>query len=406
MKLIIIKLFEVAARAVFTVLVSFSLPLDEAGQFGLAATIINLFAFGLGWERHVDLQRRLVGSSNEVFDAGVIAGLKVYAGNSVFLLPLFLLVALTLARLDIDLALVATVIVVSELLANQLYNITLVQQRYISVLLSVLLKNLALLGSMMWLAFVSREALSLERVLYVWSGLSLAGMLALVVLWWWRTRPLDLNVNIPIATGINAQRKASLMHFYIGLLGILSLQADRFVIGALLPLETVGVFFRHALLVSLTYQLFNIGSHNRILPRVFSGAKTQPASALATIVFREWLLVAALVVIGFTAAVGLDALTDRVYSERFSLNPVLAAILLTGVVIRTGADFCAMLCNAMHNEREIIRSQAIAFSIGAVAIILLASCYGLYGAATGGTAASLLYLIVIFRRFVKTKDTA
>ena len=406
MKLVIIKLFEVAARALFTVLVTFSLPLEEAGQFGLLATVINLFAFGLGWERHIDLQRRLVGSPEKVFDAGVVAGLKLYAANALFLAPLFVLVALTLVRLEFNLALLATAIVVSELLANQLYNITLVQHRYIPVLLSVLLKNAALLGATTWFAFASPDDMNFERVLFVWFGLSLAGTLFLVALWWWRARPFDLNAELPIDSSVGAQRRASMTHFLIGLMGILSLQADRFVIGALLPLETVGIFFRHALLVSLAYQLFNIGSHNRVLPRVFEAAKTQPVSSLIPIVVREWLLLAALVGTGFAMALGFDALTDRVFSERFSLDPVLAAILLVGVVIRTGADFCAMLCNATHNEREIFRSQILAFSVGALAMILLTSRYGLYGAAAGGTAAALLYLIVISRRFARTKDTA
>lgn len=406
MKLVIIKLFEVAARALFTVLVTFSLPLEEAGQFGLIATVINLFAFGLGWERHIDLQRRLVGSSKQVFDAGVIAALKLYTANALFLAPLFVLVALTLVQLEVGLALLATAIVVSELLANQLYNVTLVQHRYIPVLLSVLLKNAALLGVTTWFALANPEDMTFERVLYVWFSLSLAGTLVLVTQWWWRARPLDRDVELPIDPAVGAQRKASMTHFLIGLMGILSLQADRFVIGALLPLETVGVFFRHALLVSLAYQLFNIGSHNRLLPRVFETAKTQPVSSLVPIVVREWLLLTVLVGIGFATALGLDALTGRIFSERFSLDPLLAAILLLGVVIRTGADFCAMLCNATHHEREIFRSQILAFSVGTVAMILLTFRCGLYGAAAGGTAAALFYLIVISRRFAKTKDTA
>lgn len=406
MKLITIKLFEVAARALFTLLVTFSLPLQEAGQFGLTATIINLFAFGIGWERHIDLQRRLVGSSNSVFDAGVIAGLKLYASNALFLLPLFVVVALVLAKLNLDVALVATAIVISELLANQLYNITLVQQRYIPTLLSVSLKNLALLSSTAWLAFADPDGLTLERVLYVWFGLSLAGMLVLMALWWWHARPLDLNSKLPIKTSVNAQRRASLTHFFIGLLSILSLQADRLVIGAMLPLETVGVAFRHALLVSLAYQLFNIGSYNRIIPRVFEAGKTQPVKALVPIVVREWLLVFALVVFSFALLLGLDIWTDRVYSHQLALEPALAAIMLAGAVIRTGADFCAMLCNATHREREIFCSQAFAFTLGPAAMFLLTWLYGLYGAAAGGVGTSLLYLFVITRRLAQTKDPA
>ena len=92
MYLVAIKFLEVLSRALFVVGTSYSLSLGGAGQFGITATWIGLFAFAFNWERQVDIQRRHAGDSDAVFDRAVKVALPFWGFNQVIMMPLFLLV--------------------------------------------------------------------------------------------------------------------------------------------------------------------------------------------------------------------------------------------------------------------------------------------------------------------------
>jgi O-antigen/teichoic acid export membrane protein len=387
----IIKLVELLSRAGFTVAVAFMLPLDAAGRFGIIVTLVSLFAFAFGWERHVDLQRRLVGGPEHRFDEGVAAALRLYGFNWLAMLPLFWLAMAFWTGPDPLLLALATIVVLSEQLANQLYNITLVQPRYQAALTTVAVKNVGVALAIAAFILFAPSRLSVELVVTIWAIASALGTAALAFALVRVRAPLPPEAARE-APGIFDQHRASLTHFLIGLVAVLSLQIDRLVAGGLLPLAEVGIYFRHILLVSFAYQLFNITSYNRVVPKVFAAARTEPVATLFAILRRELIMLAAVIIGGLAAALAIDAATGHYFTGRFALQPALGAILLSGALVRIAGDQQSMILNATMRERLILRHQLIALAAGATALAALTLAFGLYGTACATIVPASLYL--------------
>lgn len=387
------KLIEALARAGFTVGAAFMLPLAAAGQFGMLVLMISLFAFAFGWERHIDLQRRMVGVSDHRFDRAVADALKLYGFNWLVMLPLFWVSVVLWAAADPILALFATIVVLAEQLGNQLYNITVVRDRYRPLLSVAAVKYLVLLVLWGLALLIVPDKLSVTFVMALWAAVSLVGTAAIGMMWIALHRGSAISDEPGERFGIFVQHRASFTHFLIGLVAVLVLQIDRLVVGSLMPFATVGIYFRHILLVSFAYQMFNIASYNRLVPRVFAAAKTQPVAVLRKIVDRELALVIAAAASGFALAFAIDEATGRWVSERFALNPVLGGVLVLGAMVRVAADLQALILNAMMVERRIFINQTISFTVGTAFLIAMTLLFGLYGTAWATVATSASYLL-------------
>lgn len=396
--LIVVKLLDVAARAGFVLAVTYALPISQAGQFGLLTTLVGLFAFGFNFERHIDIQRRSAGQPYEVFDRYVSSALGFFAFNWMLMVPLFIGAIVLLAHVSPELIAFAVVIVIGEHLSNQAYFFALISPRYYPLLLLVAAKNVVLVGVVLYQALLSGTGLDLAFVLPLWAAGAVVCTAALAIMWLRirtaapREKPFHFGVDIL------GQHKASGVHFLLGLIALLLLQYDRLAVGALMPLDQVGLYFRHTMLVSLAYQMFNVVSFNRIMPAIFAAAHTQDVAHLRGRVMREYgkTLIGAPLLLG--ALWLADILTGGVYAERFHLSLLLIAIMLGGFVLRAAADFCGLILNALHGEREVLRYQTIAFAVGAVVLAVLTWRFGVYGAATALVFTSALYLALIATR--------
>jgi hypothetical protein len=129
MYLVLIKFVEVFTRAAFVVGTSYSLSLAGGGQFGIAVTLIGLFAFAFNWERQVDIQRRFVNASPAVFDRAIVSAVQFWGFNQLVLMPVFLLTCHLMAGLSTWQLLLAAVIVSGEHVANQTYQMALISRR-------------------------------------------------------------------------------------------------------------------------------------------------------------------------------------------------------------------------------------------------------------------------------------
>jgi O-antigen/teichoic acid export membrane protein len=394
MYLVVIKLIEVLARAVFTVGITFALPLTSAGQFGILVTLIGLFAFGFGWERHIDIQRRMVGQSDQKFDQAVTDAILMYLFNYIVMLPVFGLLVIGWVDFSAELVILASLIVISEQISNQLYNITLVQSRYYRPVTIVAIKNLMIVAATAIIILLVPQYLSLQWLIRIWAGFSVLGTL-LIALLWMNIRVRDTNSRTtPLLERIFKQHRASLTHFLIGLLGILMLQFDRLAVGGMLPLEQVGVYFRNILLVSFAYQFFNIASYNRALPKIFHRAKQETISKIMPTIYGEIGKVVLLVLILLAAIVGTDYLLNGFLAERFKINVALMALLLFGALLRIAADFHGMLLNARMREKTLLNRQIIAFSFGAASLLSMTYLFGMFGTAIASILTSSLYLVL------------
>lgn len=390
-----VKLTDVAARAGFVLAATYGLHIEQAGQFGLIVTLVGLFAFAFNFERHIDIQRRTAGEHHTVFDRAVTSALSFFAFNWALMVPIFILAVMLLTHVGWGLVGLAVVVVVAEHLANQAYQYALISHRYYPLLLVVTAKNMALLGVVLFTAVFARDRFNLEFVLAAWAIGAVACTAALAVMWM-RMRDAQPRVApFRLSVDVLGQHKASATHFVLGLIAILILQYDRLAVGAFLPLDQVGLYFRHTLLVSLAYQAFNVISYNRITPSIYAEAKTHDIGHLYRRVKREYLktLVGApLLLAGAWAA---NVVTGGVYAEKFHLSLLLMGVMLAGFMLRAAADFHALIMNAIHREALVLRLQGIAFAVGAVVLGLLTWRFGVYGAAAATVTTSALYLILI-----------
>lgn len=395
--LIGVKLVDVATRAGFVLTATYGLHIAEAGRFGLIATLVGLFAFAFNFERHIDIQRRSAGEDHAVFDRYVVQALKFFAFNWAFMVPLFVLAVLLWTHAGWLILLLAAVVVVGEHLSNQAYQYALINHRYYPMLVVVAAKNVLLAGVVLYRALFARDGFDLMFVMELWAVGAVLCTLGLAVMF------VRLNASAPkerpfeFRTDILGQHKASLTHFLIGLIAILILQFDRLAVGGLMTFAETGQYFRHTLLVSFAYQAFNIASFNRITPAIFAEAKTETVPHLRRRVLREYLKTLVGAPLLLLGAWGVDRLTDGVWSQRFQLSLVLMGLLLMGFMLRAAADFHALILNARHDERHILRSQGAAFAVGAVLLVLLTWKFGVYGAASATIATSALYLMLVSR---------
>ena len=397
MFLILVKIIEVVARGGFIAGVTYSLGLEEAGQFGIAQTLIGLFALCFGWERHVDIQRRMVGDPEPVFDRAVTAALPFWGFNYLVMTPAFILLCWAMAKLDPLQLAMALVIVVTEHLSNQAYQMSLVNRRYRPLVSIVAARNLATLGIAAPYLLFAPSQLTLDFALGVSAVLSGVSILVIAACWLRIQQRAAHETAFSFADRIWPQHRASFTHFRIGIVAFLMLQYDRLAVGTFATLAESGIYFRHVLLVFFGYQLYTIASFNRITPTIFAAAKREPLAHLLGLLRREYAMIALVAGGGMAAAIGIDLALGRAVSAKYHLEYGLAAILLVGTLIRVAADFAGMIVNARMREADLLRAQLIAFACGAILLAALTFLFGIGGAATASALTSGIYLFLVTR---------
>jgi O-antigen/teichoic acid export membrane protein len=212
---------------------------------------------------------------------------------------------------------------------------------------------------------------------------------------WFLAHAEDLRTGpmMPFRQAMAAQYKASRVHFSIGLLALLSLQADRLIVGSLLSLEQTGIYFRQVFLAMSMYQVATVFSYNRVLSGVYRNIQSgESGRAKAILRAERWrvfpagaALAAVLLVLGLSE--------DSPVSSIESLIPGLLSGLVLALSFRILADYNAIVLNALHDERDIFRSQGLSLSVSAVLNVVLTSHYGLYGTVVSVIAGAVIYLL-------------
>ncbi len=388
------KLADIAARSLFVLLVLYALPVRSTGQFGLALTLIGFFSFLSGFERYADLQRRMIGTSEQQTDRLIVSTLRFYALNYLVWSPgLFALLVLWV-QLPLTSALLCLVIALGEHLSNEVYRIALIAPRHRPVLFAVLAKNVVALTTVVALLWSRPASFDIDLVLAVWAITSFIGLLA-IASGFMKTWAF---VSFAAASGARLtqlhQYRSSRTHFMIGLVAMAALQADRLVAGALLSLEQSGLYFRHIFLASFAYQVFNVASYNRVAPRVYEHAHAHRPWLAKSVIRRELTLLvplAALLVGGFY---GLSQSHWGSLKALDSINPDYLAVLTLGYLVRAFADFNALQLNAVYSERQVFISQALAVGLAIVVNLALTKLFGIAGTVATLVIGSAAYFIV------------
>lgn len=400
MLIVVLKFAEVAARAGFVVFTTYSLILSEAGQFGLIVTVQGLASFAFGYERHVDIQRRLVGEPEAVFDQAVNRALSLFAVNYILITPIFLVALLITAKIGYGLLGLCVIIAVAEQVMNQAYQISMVNKRYLPFLFIATAKNILILGVVFFSVVVFKQPISLEYVIFTWAGVAGVSVVLIAIVWLFIKQPAPAAERLGIGAILFSQYKASRHHFLLGMAAILTLQFDRLTIGALLPLETVGIYFRHILLLSLVYQVFNIAFFNRIVPKIFLMGKTETVAVLSAAVAREYKRVLVFVAVISVLGLAVHWATNYQIAERFSLRPEYFFGLLLASTLRMRADFNSLIFNSRMQEKTVLKLQLMAFFAGAVLMVILTVFFGIVGTIVASIISSGLYLVLSQRALV------
>jgi O-antigen/teichoic acid export membrane protein len=390
-RLVVTKLVETAARGLFMLVCIYALPLEEAGRFGLIATAVGLLAFALGFERQIDVLRRVTGLPIGAVRGRFADTLRFFGVQYAVLVPVLLLAGWWAGVSPAHLAL-GLVILAGEHFSLQAYQAVLVSPRALPLMVVVAAKNLLqLLAVAVWIAF-SGERLHIDWVLDLWAISSLCYLVVAAVIWRVaRLAAADDEADALPPQSVLEQYRASWMHFLVGAVAVAALQIDRLVVGGALGAAEVGVYFRNVTLAGIALQVFNVASFNRVAPGIYMHSRNGASAVSAGVVRREYrrfagvLLAAAALVLGANLVLG-DPL------HRWHLETPFLVLMATAVLLRAAADYDGLILLSVGGEAAVFRNQAAAVAIGAATLFLMAKSFGLIGAFAGALATPLLYL--------------
>ena len=386
------KFIEVGLRSVFIIFSTYSLSLLEAGQFGLLLTYQGVASFLFGYERYIDIQRRFVGESPELFDSAVSDALILFAVNYLLFTPFYLVAIVLFAKLSGFLVFLCILIAVGEQLLNFVYQLAMVNERYGKLMYITIAKNILMVSGLFFL-FLS-DIFFIHHVIYVWAASTFVSLMLVGFYWLTGFGPKKVYLT-GVTKSLLDQYIWSKTHFILGLVALLSLQLGRLTVGSLLPLEQVGIYFRHVLLVSIVYQVFNIAIYNRVLPEIFSMVKTNPIGEVGKIVFREHRKVLGLLSILSVFIVGLYFFQNGALLLRFNLEPYLLLGLLIATSIQTRGDLTSLLLQGLFKEKIILVVKSVSLVLNIILTVTLTILLGINGTVLATMILSLVYMVYI-----------
>jgi hypothetical protein len=388
-----LKFVEVGARAVFILLTTYSLDLKEAGQFGLLVTLQGLASFAFGYERHVDVMRRRNHASPLQFDRLVSQAAVLQSVNGLLVVPVFIAIVCLVIPLSPALVGLCAFIAFAEQWMNNAYHLAVVDNRYRAMLINAALRSLGLATTCI-LAVVDGE-IDLTTTIQAWALVSAFGFVSQVMIW--RYFRSEFTSTESAFVFLNRQYRASFTHFAIGLVAVLTLQAERLVAGAVMSFQSAGVYFRHVVLLSMIYQLLSIASYNRVLPRIYAFSDPSALPSLLALVRREYRnVVFAIVVFGALLLVGFAALGSRLEAE-FKLNIFFFLSMLVVAAIRSRADLNSLIFNALHREKLVFQMQFVSVIVTVTFALVLAYKFAIPGLIAAGGIGSVTYLFMSTR---------
>lgn len=388
-----IKLIDIAGRSFFVLIALYSLPVRYSGQFGIILTLIGLFSFLSGFERYVDLQRILVGKAEKEVSQLIFSVLLFFGANYLLWIPVLAFLLYSWAGISVLSIMLCLVIAIGDHLSNEFYRIALITHKYRNLLLVAMIKNAILLGIVSYGVLVSPNPYDLKQILIIWAVLSLGGLLISAVVFIDAGPPLRELLRCVDHNSLLNQYRRSSTHFKVGLLAVLSLQADRLVAGGLLTLEDSGIYFRHIFLVLSVYQVLGIICFNRVMLKVYGSLRRKDIETARSLIRRERLIYLVLTLCMIVFACSIKLLPVDSFSAVQVLVPSYVILLLLAYLIRGVADFNAMILNALYLERMVFRAHLIVVSLSFALSVVMTLQFGLVGLMATVFIAASIYLV-------------
>lgn len=397
---VLLKLADTVLRGIFLVICTYKLQVIDAGRFGLVATLIAFSTFLMGYESFNDLQRRAAGRAAGLIRRCLTDKLRFYSVHNTWIVAMLLvLLPAVFGWAPWTVAIVVT-IAVTELVALQSYYATVLDSRNYTLMLLANLRNLVLATGAIALLLAEPQRFTFDNVLLLWAMVSLVYLPLAAAAWLLGARQaIDYTDSVaaglehPVTQPIASHYRASFLHFLGGLVAIIALQADRFVVAGTLGSYDMGVYFRNVTLASLALQVFSIISFNRVSPRIFVLSRNGNLVQARALARKEYLRFFRLAVAAFAIAVLVNNLLGDP-AARYDVSVPFLLVLACGVLLRSGADYAGVLLLAARQDRLVIRNQILSVSAGIILLIGLAIRFGLPGAIAGTLFAPLFCLLL------------
>lgn len=397
--LALIKLCDVLARAIFVLIVGYTLPLKEAGQFGLYMSVTTVFAFIVGWERYLDLQRNVVGECEVYFDKSLFDSISFYVFNHILVLPVYLLLIWLWTDFNYMMLASSSLILIGEQLGNQVYQIALINSRYRHMVWFLFARSTILLSIVLVLLIWEHGRSNLLFIFCVWATLS--GLFSIGVTKQWASitthRQHVSETHVSLSRRIISQHKSSFFHFIIGLVAIMSLQIDRLVVGSVLNLNQTGVYFRNILVSSIFLQFFSIVSNNRVLPKILVLAKERLLRDQVKLISKELVFMLMFFVLAVAGLGTVYFLTDGIVFLRYNILWEVILILLVAALFRVIGDYASLILHSYKYESLVLRSQIITLALSTPIVFIFTYQFQIFGAATSMLFSSIVYMVITIR---------
>lgn len=384
--LVLVKLLEVIARGLFVVFCTYALPLIDAGHFGVLVASVGAAVFLIGFERFVDIQRRMSGAEPHRIQAEFRAVLRFFLQQYVIITAVAVMLASLFTTWSWPTLAALAAVLAAEHLGNQTYLATLIYSRGYLYLVAAMVKNFCLLVAVVFIFVSDRADFTVDAVVNAWGLVSTGFIAMLAILWHYQSRSFPaLNGSSESWKRIGEQYRSSCAHFLTGAIAFVAVQADRFVVSGALPELDIGIYFRNLTITAFMLQFISIVSYMRLAPRVMELMRDGHLDRAFNILRRE----CALVLAGVAALVGLGLLVDKVLGHpgaAMHIDPHLLLILTVGMLFRILGDYCGLLLLSMKYDRKVLMSQVVSVLVGLPLLWCGAEFLGLQGAVIGALA--------------------
>jgi O-antigen/teichoic acid export membrane protein len=384
------KLGEIISRSLFLILMIYFLPIELSGKFGFITVLFSLFATFYGFERHVSLQRQIINESDEIVTNRLTSVLKFNIINFAITIPVMFLFIKTKTFDNWFLIFCCLLISFVEHISNSVYNISIVYEKFLKGMPFIIIKNIVLLIVAAFLIFFTQRN-PLETVLIIWALISLIQIFFFGRAFYRITMRFKIDLFKFEVKSISYQYKLAYINFFIGLVAVLSIQADRLIVGISFDSINTGMYFRHVSIISILYQIFYITSYNKLLKRVLLKAKTETFDKVVLIVYREYKRDLIFILLGIFVITIVFSFFSQFIFSKFHIKLPILLFLLTVFSIRIYADFRSMVLNAYHLEYVILKCQTLSMVIGILLMLVLIPIMGLNGVLASSLISTCIY---------------
>lgn len=388
-----IKLAEFGARSLLMLLCIYLLPASEAALFGSMMLFVGLFGFVVGFERYIDIQRRMPAMSNLDSRGAITSFAKLVAFGYIALIPPLYLFLVNFCGATRDQGLLAVMVAVVEHASQECYRIVLVTHRHRILLVGSAVKTMAVLLAVMAGGLVRREPLSIDAVLAWWAAIGCVWLVPALL----GIRPILRSGRAGEIVGIRSQLSRSRRHFAIGLVALLATQADRLVAIRMLDAEDLAQYFRAVMTAGAVYQVLTFASFNRVAGDAYLGLQRGAWQAVRETFRRERMVyVAALVLV--PPCIELVRRWCGTPWLEGALPPLPAVALASGAVLLRGiSDFESIVLNHAHRESRVLFANTVAATVAVAAALSMGAAFGLEGLLAGAVAGSGVAALVLWR---------